>query len=190
MVCPERNFIMKIIACLGNPGKQYSKNRHNAGFLIGGSFASFIDIDLNRKSFSSVTGTCKFEGSDILMIFPQTYMNSSGVAVQQALSYYREVTENLVVIHDEIEMPSGKFDTKFSGGHRGHNGLRSIVEKTGSRDFYRVRYGVGRPENPNISVADYVLSNFTQEELEHMEKSMESIFGLIKELLKIKRSIN
>jgi PTH1 family peptidyl-tRNA hydrolase len=181
---------MKIIVCLGNPGKQYSKNRHNAGFLIGGSFATYIGLDLNKKSFSSVSGTCKYEGNDLLMIFPQTYMNSSGVAVQQALSYYREVAENLIVIHDEIEMPAGNFDSKFAGGHRGHNGLRSIVEKTGSRDFYRVRYGVGRPENPNISVADFVLSNFTAEELDHMEGNMENIFDLIKELLKAERSIN
>ncbi len=181
---------MKIIACLGNPGKQYSKNRHNAGFLIGGSFATHIGLDLSRKSFSSVAGTGKYEGSDILMIFPQTYMNSSGVAVQQALSYYREVTENLIVIHDEIEMPSGEFDSKFGGGHRGHNGLRSIVEKTGSRDFFRVRYGVGRPDNPNISVADFVLSNFTAEEFSSMEGNRENIFNLIKELLKVERSIN
>jgi peptidyl-tRNA hydrolase, PTH1 family len=147
-------------------------------------------MDLGKKAFSSVTGTGKYEGTDILMIFPQTYMNSSGVAVQQALSYYREVIENLIVIHDEIEIPAGKFDSKFSGGHRGHNGLRSIVEKTGSRDFYRVRYGAGRPENPNISVADYLLSNFTSEELNHMEENMENIFHLIKELLKVERSIN
>ncbi len=181
---------MKIIACLGNPGKEYSKNRHNAGFLIGGSFAGYIGLDLNRKSFSSVSGTLKYEGTDILMIFPQTYMNSSGVAVRQALSYYREVIENLIVIHDEIEMPFGEFSIKQGGGHRGHNGLRSIIEKTGSRDFYRVRFGVGRPENPHISVADYLLSNFTNEELSRLEENMADIFDLIKELLKVERSIN
>ena len=174
---------MNIIACLGNPEKVYAKTRHNIGFIIGEYLAQDFNISVNQKSFSSHIGSGKFSGFDILMLFPQTYMNNSGVAVQQAMNYYKVKPTNLIVIHDEIELPFGQFRLKFGGGHKGHNGIRSIAQHIGTADFHRVRFGVGRPSNPNIEVSDYVLSNFLKEELVEIEHLFHDIWDSIISLL-------
>ena len=166
---------MKIVAFLGNPGKKYARNRHNIGFIIGEYFASRYSIPAGQKKFSALTGTGVIERADVCLIFPQTYMNNSGEAVSQALKFYREGPDNLIVVHDEIEFVFGKFAMKFGGGHKGNNGIRSIIQHLDTADFHRLRFGVGRPENPNISVADYVLGSFLPEE-------MEKINGLLPEV--------
>ncbi len=178
---------MKIIACLGNPGTKYSRTRHNIGYIIGVSFARSLDLSPGKRMFLSECAAGRLDGTDFMMIFPQTFMNDSGTAVAQALNYYREDPWNLIVIHDEIELPFGKFDTRFSGGHRGHNGLRSIVEKTGTRDFHRLRYGVGRPENTALSVADHVLSDFREDEFAGISSHMAELHEIIRSLVKLEK---
>lgn len=123
---------MKIIAFLGNPDKKYLRTRHNIGFIIGDDFASRHGIGAGKKMFQSRCGTGKVNGTDVCILFPETYMNSSGDAVSPCLGYFRETPANLIVVHDEIEMPFGEFNSRFGGGHRGHNGLRSIIARTGS----------------------------------------------------------
>ena len=176
---------MKIITFLGNPGKKYSRNRHNLGFIIGKHFTDKYSITLNQRSFSSFSGSSKINDTNILTLFPQTYMNNSGIAVKSVMEYYKENPENLLVIHDEIELPFGEFRTKFSGGHRGHNGLRSIIQHINTHDFNRIRFGVGRPINSEITVADYLLSNFNIEELNKIEEltsdTINEIISFIKE---------
>ncbi|MCP4137469.1 MAG: aminoacyl-tRNA hydrolase [bacterium] len=174
---------MKIIAFLGNPGKKYTRTRHNIGFIIGEYFTKEYRIQTGQKSFSSKNGTAKIEGADILVMFPQKYMNTSGLSIQKALGFYKEKPENLIVVHDEIELSFGDVRTKFGGGHKGHNGLRSIIQETGSPDFHRIRFGVGRPENPNIPVADYVLNNFTGEELNRIEEMASDVVAAIVSLV-------
>ncbi len=155
---------MIIMAFLGNPGKKYIKTRHNIGFILGQEFARSHGISLGKNQFHSITGTGKVENRECLMLFPQTYMNESGRAVQSALKYYGEGTENLVVVHDELELKFADMRSKFSGGHKGHNGIRSIARECGSPDFHRIRFGIGRPDNPHITVTDHVLGKFTSEE--------------------------
>ena len=154
---------MKILACLGNPGKKYAYNRHNVGFKVGSHLSKVFNIKINQRQFSSLSGKGRIEDTDILILLPQTYMNNSGIAVQGALSYYREAAENLIVIYDEIELPFGEVNVKFSGGHKGHNGLRAIIQSIKTPDFYRLRIGIGRPQS-DIRIADYVLSDFSPEE--------------------------
>lgn len=161
---------MKIIACLGNPEKEYNKNRHNAGFIIGNYFVERFNISISKKPFLYLYGRGRVEDIDLLILFPLTFMNRSGQAVKAALQYYRESPENLLVIHDEIELPFGEIKTKLGGGHRGHNGVRSIIQQIGTPMFNRLCFGVGRPSNPEISVADYLLSNFKGEELMKIEE--------------------
>ncbi len=168
---------MKIIACLGNPGKKYRSNRHNIGFILGDLLARRYGITAGKKEFGALTGSGRIADERCLLVFPQTFMNLSGQAVQAALSYHEEHAENLIVIHDEIELPFGAFKTKFGGGHKGHNGIRSIMQHAGTGDFHRLRFGVGRPENPEMQVADYVLSDFTSEET----GAIESIFPRVLE---------
>ncbi len=170
---------MRIIACLGNPGNQYKKNRHNAGFIIGGHLKKEYSISANKKSFSSYYGLGRIADTEVLLLFPDTFMNKSGIAVQAALQYYKEGPENLVVIHDDIELPFGEYRTKIGGGHKGQNGIRSIMQEIATPDFHRLRVGVGRPDDSGKSVAGHVLSNFTKEEIQIIE----NLYPEIKEQL-------
>jgi PTH1 family peptidyl-tRNA hydrolase len=174
---------MKIIACLGNPGRKYRNNRHNIGFLLGEAVAGAAGISLRKKEFSSTTGAGTIAGQAVLMIFPETFMNNSGVALRAAIDYYRETAENIIVIHDEIELPFGEFRLKFGGGHKGHNGLRSIIQHTGTSDFHRLRFGVGRPPHPDMAVADYVLSDFTDDELRRIGEILPAILDALAGLI-------
>jgi PTH1 family peptidyl-tRNA hydrolase len=175
---------MKILAFLGNPGLKYNRTRHNIGFLTGKRFAEINNIMINKKSFLSETGLCKIDDVDLLLLFPQTYMNESGKAVKKAMDYYGENHTNLIVVHDELELKFGEVKEKFKGGHKGHNGLRSIIEETGSADFYRIRFGIGRPDNESMSVSDHVLSKFTDDEMIEIENLMPGVVEIISKLIK------
>jgi peptidyl-tRNA hydrolase, PTH1 family len=170
---------MKIIACLGNPGRKYRSNRHNAGALIGARLAESLDIPIREKRFSSECGTGRIGQEPVLMLFPLTFMNNSGTSVREALSFYSVLPPGLLVIHDEIELPFGDCRMKFGGGHKGHNGLRSIIQHAGSADFHRMRFGVGRPGHPDREVADYVLSDFTAEEMRALDEMLPSLKDLV-----------
>lgn len=161
---------MKIIACLGNPGKKYRNNRHNIGFMIGEMLASRYSIAPSRKEFGALTGSGRIADERCLLVFPQTFMNLSGRSVREALAWHEEPPDNLIVIHDEIELAFGVFRAKFGGGHKGNNGIRSIMQELGTGDFHRVRIGVGRPANPEIPVADYLLADFTADERAGIER--------------------
>lgn len=174
---------MKIIACLGNPGKKYRNNRHNIGFLLGESIARLASLAPGKKQFSAAAGTGTIAGEAVLFLFPDTFMNNSGVSVRAALDYYRESADNLIVIHDEIELPFGEVRIKFGGGHKGHNGLRSIIQHTGTADFHRIRFGVGRPPHPDMAVADYVLSDFTSDELARIDETVPGVFDELVRLI-------
>lgn len=175
---------MKILAFLGNPGRKYIHTRHNIGFMAGEYFAAINNIRISKKAFLSETGTGKIDGVDILLMFPQTYMNESGKAVKKALDFYSETAVNLIVFHDELELKFGEVKTKFSGGHKGHNGIRSIIAETGTPDFHRIRFGIGRPENENMSVSDHVLSRFSPEEISRIENMMPEVMKIIHGILK------
>ena len=175
---------MIIIACLGNPGKKYSKTRHNIGFLFGEMLSNTNSINIKQKSFNAISGTGKIEEIDCILLFPQTYMNNSGESVQSCLSFYKEKPEHIIAIHDEIELPFGECKFKFGGGHKGHNGIRSITSICKTPDFHRLRFGVGRPDNPNIPVADFVLSNFTKEELLKIPEIYENLYSQLCNLIK------
>lgn len=182
----NRNY-MKIIAFLGNPGNQYKRNRHNVGFIVGEYFCDTHLINPGQKKFHSFTGTGSVNHSEICVLFPQTYMNNSGQAVVEAVNFYKQKAADVIIVHDEIELPFGKLAVKFGGGHKGQNGLRSITQHLGTADFARLRFGVGRPENPNISVAEYVLGNFFPEE---MTRIIDELLPLSSSLLEQEILIN
>ena len=169
---------MKIIACLGNPGKKYSRNRHNIGFMAGVYLAEKYSIDVSRTRNNALYGTGRIDGRDVMIVFPQTYMNLSGEAVIALMKSSGAHFSDLLVIHDELELPFGDLKTKEGGGHKGHNGLRSIIQVGGSADFTRLRFGIGRPES-QMSVADYVLSDFTSSEMSQMQSLMEKLEALV-----------
>lgn len=175
---------MIILAFLGNPGSKYSRTRHNIGFMTGEYFASSYGIRINKKAFSAETGTGRIEGKDVLLLFPQTFMNLSGQSVAKAMDFYNVKPAELIVVHDELELPFGDIKLKTGGGHKGHNGLRSIIAEAGSADFHRIRFGIGRPVNPQMDVADHVLSVFSKDEMDELPKLLPVAADMITSLIK------
>jgi len=178
---------MKILVFLGNPGSKYARNRHNAGFIIGEYFSDKHSVKLDQKKFNSFSGRAAINGTEVCVLFPLTFINSSGEAVVKALNFYKEKPENIIAVHDEIELPFGRLSLKFSGGHKGHNGLRSIIERAGTADFARFRFGVGRPANPDVGVADFVLGNFLPEEMNRLMEILPETASMIEEEIAVIR---
>lgn len=148
---------MFLIVGLGNPGEEYEHTRHNAGFDTVDKIASEIGVRYWKNECGALTGKGVYHDIDVVLAKPQSYMNTSGGPVKQLMNAYGVSPDYLVVIHDELDIDPGTIRVKFGGGHAGHNGLRSICDKLGTRDWFRVRCGIGRPPG-RMSVADYVLS--------------------------------
>jgi PTH1 family peptidyl-tRNA hydrolase len=153
---------IKLIAGLGNPGQRYQWTRHNAGFMVLDRLSHLAGIPVTKKCFSGLAGEGFWQGHRLLLIKPQTFMNLSGRSVAEAVRFHKLAPEDLIVVHDEIDIPFGRAKLKVGGGHGGHNGLRSIVAELGNREFTRLRIGVGRPGCADV--ADYVLSPFDRKE--------------------------
>ncbi len=154
---------MHLLVGLGNIGKKYEKTRHNFGFLVLDEIISQFNLEKSGEKFSSELFLGKINDEKIIAIKPQTYMNNSGVAVLEAMQFYKIKPENIIVFHDEIDIDFGRIKTKIGGGSAGHNGLKSIDSFIG-KEYWRVRLGVSRPQNKEFEVADYVLSKFSDEE--------------------------
>lgn len=148
---------MFLIVGLGNPGEEYEHTRHNAGFDTVDKIASEIGVRYWKNECGALTGKGAYHDIDVVLAKPQSYMNTSGGPVKQLMNAYGVSPDRLVVIHDELDIDPGTIRVKFGGGHAGHNGLRSICDKLGTRDWSRVRCGIGRPPG-RMPVADYVLS--------------------------------
>ena len=172
---------MKLIVGLGNPGEKYKLNRHNIGYMI-------VDYLIDKFNASKVSSKFKgelFKSGDFLLLKPTTYMNSAGESVKLVKDFYKIENEDIIVIHDDIDLKPGVLKFKRGGGSGGHNGLKSIDNLIGN-DYYRVRVGVGRPEKKE-EVINYVLGDFEKEELECLKNR----FSLIKNaIIDIKSATN
>jgi PTH1 family peptidyl-tRNA hydrolase len=162
-------FFMKLIVGLGNPGSQYEKTRHNIGFLVVEELAKRARIGLSSVKFEGEFGQGGLQGQKVLLLKPQTYMNLSGSSVARASRFYKVVSDDLMVIHDELDLPLGRIQFKKGGGTGGHHGLDSIVESLGYSDFVRLRVGIGKPEQKEKMVG-YVLGEFSREETEQRKE--------------------
>lgn len=186
--------MIKLVAFLGNYGREYDKTRHNVAWYFEDSFPFASSISWQNKfkgEFAVITPeqlsqwACdnkicsKKDGSPVLvpedapahiyLLKPLTYMNLSGDSIIEAANFYKIKPEEILVVHDELELAIGFVSLKWSGGLGGHNGLRSTKAVLNTPDFFRLRFGIGRPENDNISVADYVLGHFSSEQQEIMQ---------------------
>src|SRR4030042_5085376 len=181
---------VKIIVGLGNPGRRYEKTRHNLGFICVNRLAREFNIRMNKSQGKARTGKGRIAGNEVLLARPQTYMNLSGESVKLLLNKTHTSMDELIVIHDDLDLPVGKIRIRSGGGSGGHKGINSIFQETGSREFYRIRIGIGRPptvkngiEIPEDDVIDYVLSNFNPDEKKIIEKSIpiaaEAVISLI-----------
>ncbi|MDO5044514.1 MAG: aminoacyl-tRNA hydrolase [Coriobacteriia bacterium] len=148
---------MRLIVGLGNPGEEYELTRHNAGFMVVDSLAEDFGINYWKTKAGALLAETTYKGQKLIIAKPQSYMNTSGGPMKKIMGEYGIALEETLVIHDEMDIDKGSARIKFGGGHAGHNGLRSIIEKCGSKDFSRVRIGIGHPPG-KMRVADYVLS--------------------------------
>lgn len=154
---------MKVVLGLGNPGKKYERTRHNLGFLVVDRIASEKQVAVKEKKYSSLIGAWQGMPERTLLVKPQTYMNGSGAAARHLLRYLPIGVQDLVVIHDDLDLPFGRIRIRQRGGAGGHRGIFSILESLGEEGFSRVRIGIGRPP-PGIDPTDYVLEPFSPEE--------------------------
>jgi len=158
---PQRQ--LRLVVGLGNPGKTYSKTRHNVGFMVVDKVSDAFSIALEKQKFDTRFGIGSVNGVKIVLAMPMAYMNRSGPQVQNIAGYFRILCEDMLVVHDDIDLAFGRLKIKEKGGDGGHKGVRSIIDAFGGGDFTRLRIGVGRPDAEN-DAADYVLGKFTLEE--------------------------
>lgn len=152
------------IVGLGNPGIKYEKTRHNAGFICVDKIAEKYGGDFNKMKEKAYVADVKIGDSRCLLIKPQTFMNSSGESVAPLMRFYKVPADRVIVIFDDISFDVGKLRIKRNGSAGGHNGMKSIIEQTGSQDFMRIKVGVGKKPHPDYDLADWVLSKFSDED--------------------------
>ena len=153
---------------LGNPGADYRNTRHNAGFMVIDKIAMDFSIPVENRKFDSVFGRGYIEDIEIVLAKPMAFMNRSGAPVQKLAHYYRIQCEDMLVIHDDIDLAYGRIKIKEKGGHGGHKGLQSIIHAVGEDEFVRLRIGIGRSEAGD-NVSDYVLGPFLGDESKQLE---------------------
>ncbi len=168
-----------LIVGLGNPGREYAQTRHNAGFMLADALAARLGVRFRRLQFKALTTDAPYGEAKIILAKPQTYMNLSGQAVAPLLRFYKIPPERLLVAYDDLDLPLGAVRLRPKGGHGGHKGMRSIIERLGTQEFPRLRLGIGRPPG-RMDAAAYVLQPFSPAEKDLMSlaiaRGVEGIF--------------
>lgn len=172
-----------IVVGLGNPGKQYENTRHNAGFIALDKLADKYNCNVSKMKYKALIGDCTIAGKRTLLMKPQTFMNLSGEAVVQAMSFYKIPPENVIVLFDDISLDVGRMRIRRKGSDGGQKGMRSIIELSGSSLFPRVKIGIGEKPNPNWQLADWVLSRFTAAEREALDKVTDNACGAVEYII-------
>ena len=174
---------MKLVVGLGNPGERYAETRHNIGFMVVATAAGRAGISLKRQGYQGLYGVGRLAGEETTLLLPQTFMNRSGASVAPACQSLGVAPGDLIVVHDEIDLPFGTLRIKSGGGHGGHNGLRSINASLGHGDFLRMRLGVGRPPAGG-DVSGYVLSRFAAAERNLLNEYLDAAVEALELLLR------
>lgn len=172
-----------LIVGLGNPGAEYEKTRHNAGFMAVDLLADKEDFKFTKRKFNGVCGEFKLKDKRILVLKPETFMNNSGTAVAAAKNFYKIPLENIIILCDDMMLDVGKIRIRRKGSHGGHNGIRDIIQHLGTEEFARIKIGVGKKPRPDYDVISWVLGKFPQELSEDLEKSIERSVKAIKEII-------
>ena len=161
-----------IICGLGNPGSEYERTRHNAGFMTVDALAKKYSFEIKKLKFKSLTAVASINGVSCLVMKPSTFMNNSGEAVVEAMNFYKIPIENVIICYDDISLEPSKLRIRRKGSDGGQKGLRSIIDLVGSQDFTRIKIGIGNKPNPEYNLADWVLSRFTDNELETLDTAL------------------
>ena len=163
-----------IICGLGNPGTQYEGTRHNIGFMTIDTLCEKYKLDCKKLRFKSLTCDAMISGKRCLIMKPTTFMNNSGEAVGEAMSFYKIPPQNILVMYDDISLDVGRTRIRRKGSDGGHNGIKSIILHTNSDAFPRIKIGVGAKPHPDFPLADWVLSGFKKEDGENLEKALDN----------------
>ena len=176
---PENTYL---VVGLGNPGRDYREDRHNVGFMLVDRLAIRLDVSLNRLRSKALVGSATYETNKIILAKPQTYMNASGQAVQGLTRFYKLPLSNLLVAHDDLDLPLGAIRIRPGGGSAGQKGVTSIIERLDAQDFPRLRLGIGRPPG-QMDAADYVLQDFSDAEMtiisETLTRAVDAVLAFV-----------
>jgi PTH1 family peptidyl-tRNA hydrolase len=173
-----------IVACLGNPGRQYENTRHNVGFVAADYIAQKRGFRIDRLRFESLTGECAIAGLRALFLKPSTFMNLSGRAVAAAMQFYKIPIERVIVVHDDASLPPGRLRIRPRGSDGGHKGLQSIIYLTQSDAFVRVKIGVGEKPHPDWDMADWVLGVPGADDRKRIEETIVLVNEALEPLVK------
>jgi PTH1 family peptidyl-tRNA hydrolase len=176
---------LKLVVGLGNPGRNYRWTRHNMGFLLVEQLAERHGIQLSRRGLHSLYGRGKIGDEEVVLAKPQTYMNLSGEAVTRLLHFFKILPEDLIILHDDLDLPPGKVRIRRRGGHGGHRGVKSIIERLGREDFLRVKIGIGRPTHLEEDPTDFVLDPLSKAEKEAFGQQIEKNVEVVELLLRV-----
>lgn len=184
--------VTHIVAGLGNPGKEYERTRHNAGFIAVEYIEKKLGVKCDRIKFHALTTEATIGGLRVLLMKPETYMNNSGTAIAEAAAFYKIAPENIIVLHDEISFDAGLFRIRRKGSAGGHNGLKSIIAHIGSDNFPRIKIGVGQKPSPDYDLANWVLSKLPKEADEAITARLDEIYCSVELILtgKIDEAMN
>ncbi|MBI9048547.1 MAG: aminoacyl-tRNA hydrolase [Anaerolineaceae bacterium] len=158
-----------LVAGLGNPGREYKQTRHNIGFMVAEQLSGDVSVPMGKVQARAIIGIGKYSDAKIILARPQTYMNRSGESVKSLLNYYKIPIDQLIVIHDDLDIPFGAIRIRKQGGPGGQKGIKSIIDHLGTQDFVRLRMGIDRPPG-RMDAADYVLQRFSRAEEEHLSQ--------------------
>jgi peptidyl-tRNA hydrolase, PTH1 family len=178
---------MWLVAGLGNPGREYERNRHNVGFLVADLLAGRTGsrFGRHRRAFADVAEArlgVGFDAPAMVLVKPMTYMNLSGGPVVALANFYKIPAEQIIAVHDELDLPYGVLRAKLGGGEGGHNGLRSMSQSLSTKDYHRVRFGIGRPPGRQ-DPADYVLSDFTAAERKELDVLVDRTADIVESII-------
>lgn len=174
---------MYLIVGLGNPGEEYAKTRHNMGFNVIDKLAQKYEIDISRSNFKGLYGTGIIENEKVLLLKPQTFMNSSGESIVEFRNYYKLENNNIIVIYDDIDIEPGEIRIRKSGGPGTHNGMKSVVHCLCSDNFARIRVGTGKPEKGK-DLIEHVIGYVSEEEMNEMQKGVNIAVDAVSEIMK------
>ncbi|REE66498.1 PTH1 family peptidyl-tRNA hydrolase [Paenibacillus taihuensis] len=163
---------MKWIVGLGNPGTAYQGTRHNVGFMVVDMLAKRWGINVTQSKCKGLIGEGNVGGTKVALIKPMTYMNLSGETVRGFMDYFKADLEDAIIVYDDMDTATGKIRLRYQGSAGGHNGIKSIIQHTGTQNFNRIRVGISRPQ-PGMSISDYVLSNFPKSEADLLKSMVE-----------------
>ena len=165
--------IQYLIVGLGNPGREYERTRHNAGFMTMDVLARRLGVRCDRARFRALTAEAQIDGKGVLIMLPQTQMNGSGEAVREAAAFYKIPPEKIIVVCDDVNFEVGKLRVRRDGTDGGQKGVRDIIYQMASDKFPRIKVGVGKKPHPDMPMADWVLSRFTDKEIEELKNALE-----------------